>query len=59
MTDRVIELNDIKNNYCLKYNAPYIEVSSKCCMNVEHLFQITVKEAMTYICNVRKQSQGY
>eukprot|EP01084_Bolivina_argentea_P269567 458177_1 len=59
IVDRVIEIEDIKNEYCIPYNAPYIEVSTKCCMNVEHLFQITVKEAMTYICNVRKQSQGY
>eukprot|EP01084_Bolivina_argentea_P211134 359203_1 len=51
--ERLIGVEMIKKNYCVPYNTPYIEVSAKCCVNIDHLFQMAVKEAMTYVCNFK------
>eukprot|EP01083_Nonionella_stella_P048408 129444_1 len=52
-TQRVINIASIKKQYCMRYNAPYIECSAKNSVNIDQLFQITVQEAMTFVCNFR------
>merc|ERR1712129_100845 len=45
VVQRAVCVEMVKAKYCVPYHAPYIEVSSRCCVNVEQLFQIATREA--------------
>ena len=42
---RIVPIERIQKEY---ENVPYIEVSAVCCVNVEQLFEIAVKEALSF-----------